>query len=62
MVLSSWLPAVFNRYNIVSEDDIKDAARKIEEGAKAVVHSLAIVTPETDSEKERRMSRSLYNQ
>src|SRR6516162_6604399 len=27
--------AVFARYNIVSEDDIRDAARRIEEGAKA---------------------------
>lgn len=26
---------VFSRYNIVSEADIRDAARKIEEGAKA---------------------------
>jgi integrase len=50
--LGGWkTDSVFNRYNIVSEDDIKDAARKIEEGAQAVVHSLAIVTPETDSEK-----------
>jgi len=29
--------AVFSRYNIVSEDDIRDAARRIEEGAKAAV-------------------------
>jgi hypothetical protein len=29
--------AVFARYNIVSEADIKDAARKIEEGAKAAL-------------------------
>jgi len=29
--------AVFERYNIVSEDDIRDAARRIEEGAKAAV-------------------------
>ena len=29
--------AVFSRYNIVSEADIRDAARKIEEGAKAAV-------------------------
>jgi integrase len=27
--------AVFNRYNIISKGDIEDAARKIEEGAKA---------------------------
>jgi integrase len=29
--------AVFSRYNIVSEADIRDAAHKIEEGAKAAV-------------------------
>jgi integrase len=29
--------AVFSRYNIVSEDDIRDAAKRIEEGAKAAV-------------------------
>ena len=31
--------AVFDRYNIVSEADIQDAARKIEAGAKPVIHS-----------------------
>ena len=29
--------AVFSRYNIVSEADIRDAAGKIEQGAKAVI-------------------------
>ena len=29
--------SVFARYNIVSEDDIRDAARKIEAGAKAAL-------------------------
>jgi integrase len=38
--------AVFSRYNIISESDIQDAARKIEEGAKAVIHSSFIVEPE----------------
>src|SRR5262249_54741060 len=39
--------AIFNRYNIVSEADIQDAARKIEAGAKAVIHSSFIVEPKT---------------
>lgn len=45
--------AVFSRYNITSEQDIRDAARKIEEGAKAAVsssiHSSFIVEHETGS-------------
>jgi hypothetical protein len=35
--------AVFSRYNIVSPDDIRDAARKIEEGAKTAVLAQFIV-------------------
>jgi hypothetical protein len=31
--------AIFSRYNIVSEADIRDAVRKIEQGAKAEIHS-----------------------
>ena len=38
--------AVFSRYNIVSEADIRDAARKIEAGAKAVIHSSFTVAQE----------------
>lgn len=34
---------VFSRYNIVSEADIRDAARKIEEGANAAPQSSFIV-------------------
>lgn len=48
---------VFSRYNIVSEADIADAARKIEEGAKAAVqnsiHSSFIVEAEKGSEAEQ---------
>jgi integrase len=40
--------AVFSRYNIISESDIQDAARKIEEGAKAVIHSSFIVEPKAE--------------
>jgi len=49
--------AVFSRYNNVSEADIRDAARKIEEGAKAAVsgsiHSSFIVKPEKESEPKQ---------
>jgi hypothetical protein len=41
-------------YNIVSADDIRDAARKIEEGAKAAlkgeIHSSFIVEPRTSAD------------
>ena len=37
---------MFSRYNIVSESDIRDAARKIEQGAKAVIQSSFIVAQE----------------
>jgi hypothetical protein len=49
--------AVFARYNIVSEADTQDAARKIEEGAKAAVsgsiHSSFIVEPENEFGREK---------
>jgi hypothetical protein len=45
--------AVFSRYNTVSEADIQDAARKIEEGAEAAVfgsiHSSFMVEPKKQS-------------
>ena len=48
--------AVFSRYNIVSEEDIRDAARRIEEGAKAAVsssiHSSFIVEGEREAMPE----------
>jgi integrase len=46
--------AVFDRYNIVSEADIQDAARKIEAGAKPVIHSSFIVAQEQGSESEKK--------
>jgi len=53
--------AVFSRYNIVSEDDIRDAARRIEEGAKAAVsgsiHSSFIVAPDEGNEEVARKDR-----
>jgi len=54
--------AVFSRYNIVSDADIRDAARKIEQGAKAIIHSSFIVEAESPAETERRMPASLKNQ
>jgi integrase len=45
--------SIFGRYNIVSEDDIRDAARKIEAGAKAVIHSSCTVeVQEKENQKE----------
>ena len=47
--------SVFSRYNIVSEADIAEAARKIEEGAKAaiqgLIHSSFIVEPSSEAAK-----------
>lgn len=45
--------AVFSRYNIVSEADIQDAARKIETGAiAAMMHTSCTVAPETGNASE----------
>jgi hypothetical protein len=49
--------AVFSRYNIVSEADIRDAARKIEEGAKAVIHSSFIAEPQSEQTAEEKTAR-----
>jgi len=46
--------SIFSRYNIVSEADIQDAARKIEAGAKAIIHSSFIVAPESGSDSEKK--------
>lgn len=58
--------SIFSRYNIVSEDDIADAARKIEEGAKAalkgIIHSSFIAEPSEEPEAERAEGKPLYNQ
>ena len=56
--------AVFSRYNIVSDADIRDAARKIEEGAKAAVsgsiHSSFIVEPESESDSDEQKGRKPF--
>jgi hypothetical protein len=49
--------SVFSRYNIVSEADIRDAARKIEEGAKAVIHSSFIADPQSEQTAEEKTAR-----
>jgi integrase len=52
--------SVFSRYNIVSEADIADAARKIEEGAKAAmgsIHSSFIVEPESETTEKPQCDR-----
>jgi hypothetical protein len=47
--------AVFSRYNIVSEADIRDAACKIEEGAKAVIYTVEQKSePATDQETAKK--------
>jgi len=49
--------AVFDRYNIVSEADIQDAARKMEARAKPVIHSSFIVAQEQGSESGEKNER-----
>jgi len=44
--------SIFSRYNIVSEADIQDAARKIEAGAKAVIHSSFIVEGQEEGNRK----------
>jgi hypothetical protein len=45
--------SVFSRYNIVSHADIADAAKKIEEGAKAVIHSSFTVEQKEDETSQK---------
>ena len=45
--------AVFSRYNIVSEAHFRDAVRKIEEGAKAVMHSSYTVEQKSEPATEQ---------
>ena len=56
--------AVFSRYNIVSDADIRDAARRIEEGAKVAVsgsiHSSFIVGPESESASDDKKERKPF--
>jgi integrase len=48
---------VFSRYNIVSEADIRDAAHKIEQGAKAAIHSSFTVAQEQGNEERTENAR-----
>lgn len=58
--------AVFSRYNSVSETDIEDAARKIEEGAKAAaetsgsIHRSFVVGPQSESVTEQEKNRKPF--
>lgn len=45
--------AVFNRYNIVSEADLQDAARKIEAGAKSAVIDSSLTDAQSCSTQEK---------
>jgi integrase len=44
--------SVFNRYNIVSDADLQDAARKIEAGAKAIIHSSFTVAQKSSTQEK----------
>ena len=58
--------SVFSLYNIVSDDDIADAARKMEDGAKAalkgLIHSSLMVTHKEEASTEPPQAKHLYNQ
>jgi integrase len=49
--------SIFARYNIVSEDDIRDAAKKIEAGAKDVIHSSFIVEGQEKENQKKENAR-----
>ena len=54
--------AVFNRYNIVSEGELQEAAKKIEAGAKAVIHSSFIDAQDCSNSEKGENPASLYNE
>ena len=49
--------AVFSRYNIVSEADLRDAARKIEEGVKAALSGSILSSFTVGEENEAKPER-----
>lgn len=52
--------AVFSRYNIVSDADIRDAARKIEEGAKALMHSSYTIEQKSEPATEQETAKKPF--
>src|SRR5215470_1940931 len=55
--------AIFSRYNIVSEADLRDAVRKIEQGAKAQIHSSFTVAQGcSNSEEAAESAEALVNE
>ena len=52
--------AVFSRYNIVSDADIRDAARKIEEGAKALMHSSYTVEQKSEPASDQETAKKPF--
>ena len=54
--------SIFSRYNIVGEDDIREAARKIEAGAKAIIHRSFIVEGQEGKNRKEEKPVSLYNE
>jgi len=60
--------SVFDRYDIVSESDLAEAALKVEAGGKAelarasVIHSSYIAVAENDADAEKEKRPTQYNQ
>ena len=49
--------SIFSRYNIVSEDGIRDAAKKIEAGSKAAIHSSCTFDVQEEENRKEKNAR-----